>query len=194
MCFRYVCAPRLATAVIAGALLPATAGAYPVGADDRTVKFDMGLTVADAFGCVRGVSDIARTICAEPGIEALHDELRGILIDRLIPAIKPGMTGGEIHAVGVELLRPLEERLRSLGLLPEGRSVDGYRRDCGHTIQRQTISSVYFLPGVQQKVEDGMLGCVEYVWPINDILIAVEDGFLITPEGGVPFTAAGARP
>lgn len=27
MCFRYVCAPRLATAVIAGALLPATAGA-----------------------------------------------------------------------------------------------------------------------------------------------------------------------
>lgn len=31
MCFRYVCAPRLATAVIAGALLPATAGALLSG-------------------------------------------------------------------------------------------------------------------------------------------------------------------
>jgi len=174
-------------------LLPATAGDYAVSASDRTIKFDMGLTVADAFGCIRGVSDIARTICAAPEIEALHDRLRNILIDQLIPAIKPGMTGGAIHAIGVDLLRPLEDQLRSLGLLPEERGVDGYRRDCGHTIQRQTISSVYFLPGVQEKVEANMLGCVEYVWPIGDVLIAVEDGYLVTPAGGIPFTAE-ARP
>lgn len=170
-------------------LLPATAGDYPVRASDRTIKFDMGITVADGFGCIRGVSDIARTICADPEIEAIHDKLRTILIDRLIPAIKPGMTGGDIHAVGVTLLRPLEDELRRLGLLPEGKGVEGYARDCGHTIQRQTISSVYFLPGVRECVEAGMLGCTEYVWPIGDVLIAVEDGYYITAHGGIPFTA-----
>lgn len=175
-------------------LLPATAGDYPVGVHDKTIKFDMGLTVSDSFGCIRGVSDIARTICADAGMEAMHDRLRTILIDKLIPAIKPGMSGGEIHAIGVDLLKPLESDLHRLGLLPEGKGVEGYRRDCGHTIQRQTISAVYFLPGVSEKVEEGMLGCTEYVWPVDDILIAVEDGYLITADGGVPFTAEGEAP
>ncbi len=172
-------------------LLPATAGDYPVSAEDRTIKFDMGLTVADAFGCIRGVSDIARTICRDREIEALHDRLRDILIDELIPSIRGGMSGGEIHAAGVELLRPLEDEFRRLGLLPEGKGVEGYIRDCGHTIQRQTISAVYFLPGVQEKVEEGMLGCTEYVWPIGDVLIAVEDGYIVTPDGAIAFTAEG---
>lgn len=169
--------------------LPATAGDYPVSGQDRTIKFDMGLTVADAFGCLRGVSDIARTVCRDPEIEALHDRLRAILVEDLIPSIRPGMSGAQIHAVGVDLLRPLEDDLRRLGLLPEGKSMEGYLRDCGHTIQRQTISSVYFLPGVNEKVEAEMLGCAEYVWPVGDMLIAVEDGYLITATETIPFTA-----
>ncbi|KAB0268057.1 M24 family metallopeptidase [Microvirga brassicacearum] len=170
-------------------LLPATAGDYPVSTRDKTIKFDMGLMVADAFGCLRGCSDIARTICADSEIEALHDRLRTILVDELIPAIRPGMTGQEVHAVGVDCLRPLEADLRRLGLLPEGMNVDSYLRDCGHTIQRQTISSVYFLPGVTETIEEGMLGCTEYVWPIGEILIAIEDGYLVTESGAIPFTA-----
>jgi Xaa-Pro aminopeptidase len=169
--------------------LPATAGDYPVTPADRTIKFDMGLVVADAFGCIRGCSDIARTICRDPELEAIHDRLRAILVEELIPSIRPGMSGQEIHAVGVEKLRPLEGELRRLGLLPEGKGVDGYVRDCGHTIQRQTISAVYFLPGVTEQVENGMLGCTEYVWPIGDVLIAVEDGYFVTEEGAIPFTA-----
>lgn len=172
-------------------LLPATAGDYPVSATDKTIKFDMGLTVADAFGCIRAVSDIARTICRDPDIEALHDRLRDILVDGLIPSIKAGMSGGEIHAFGIDLLRPLEGDFRRLGLLPEGKGIDGYTRDCGHTIQRQTISAVYFLPGVQEKVEEDMLGCTEYVWPIGDVLIAVEDGYIVTADGGIAFTVEG---
>lgn len=170
-------------------LLPATAGDYQVSVQDRTIKFDMGLTVADAFGCLRGVSDIARTICRDPEIEALHNRLRAILVEDLIPSIRPGMSGAQVHALGVDLLRPLEDHLRRLGLLPDGRSIDGYLRDCGHTIQRQTISSVYFLPGVTETIEPGMLGCTEYVWPVGDTLIAVEDGYLVTPTETIPFTA-----
>ncbi|MBS7703681.1 M24 family metallopeptidase [Chelatococcus asaccharovorans] len=173
-------------------LLPATAGDYPVSATDKTIKFDMGLTVADAFGCIRAVSDIARTICRDPELEALHDRLRDILIDGLIPSIKAGLSGGQIHAIGVDLLRPLEGEFRRLGLLPAGKGIDDYTRDCGHTIQRQTISAVYFLPGVQETVEADMLGCAEYVWPIGDVLIAVEDGYIVMTDGGIAFTAEGA--
>ncbi|MGO4836128.1 hypothetical protein AB4144_28180, partial [Rhizobiaceae sp. 2RAB30] len=112
-----------------------------------------------------------------------------ILIEALIPSIRPGMSGAQIHALGVDLLRPLEGDLRRLGLLPDGKNIDGYLRDCGHTIQRQTISSVYFLPGVTEKIEPDMLGCAEYVWPVGDTLIAVEDGYLVTAAETIPFTA-----
>lgn len=175
-------------------LLPATAGDYRVTAADKTIKFDMGLRATDVFGCTRGCSDIARTICTDPQQAAIHHRLRNLLIDQLTPAIRPGMSGEQIHQVGVDCLRPLEAELHGLNLLPAGKSVDDYRRDCGHTLQRQTISSVYFLPGVSETVEVGMLGCVEYVWPINDVLIAVEDGYLITAEKTLSFTAEGMLP
>lgn len=168
--------------------LPATAGDYPVSRTDKTIKFDMGLQAVDASGCVRGCSDIARTICADPAVQKMHDRLRATLVDELIPAIKPGLSGAQVHAIGVEKLRPLEADLRALGLLTEEMTLDGYKRDCGHTLQRQTISAVYFLPGVSECVENGMLGCVEYVWPIGDILLAVEDGYLVRDNGAIPFT------
>lgn len=175
-------------------LLPATAGDHPVRRDHATIKFDMGIVVADAFGCARAVSDIARTICADPQVAAMCDRLRATLVDVLIPAIRPGMSGEEVHAVGVAALKPLEDDLRAAKLLPPDKTVEGYRRDCGHTIQRQTISSVYFLPGVGETIEPGMLGCAEWVWPIGDVLIAVEDGWIDTPEGTIPFTAKEIRP
>lgn len=175
-------------------LLPATAADYPVHPRDRTVKFDLGVVVTDAFGCARAVSDIARTLCVEPDLARMRDALHRLILEEIIPAIHPGMSGAEVHAVAVEKLRPLEPELRRAGMLPPGGGVEGYQRDCGHTIQRQTISAVYFLPGVTERVECGMLGCVEFVWPIGDILIAVEDGYLVTPEGTIPFTGAGELP
>jgi Xaa-Pro aminopeptidase len=168
--------------------LPATASDAPVSAKDRTIKFDMGIVVHDAAGCARGVSDIARTICNDPALAELHDEMRAALVDKLVPAIRPGMTGAEVHAIGVDCLRPLDAKFRALGLLPEGATVDGYTRDCGHTIQRQTISSVYFSPNNLNVVEEGMIGCVEYVWPIGDVLLAMEDGYLVGADRSIAFT------
>jgi hypothetical protein len=34
-----------------------------------------------------------------------------------------------------------------------------------------------------------MLGCVEYVWPIGHRIIAVEDGYFITDDEVIAFTA-----
>lgn len=169
-------------------LLPATAANYPVGSDDRTVAFDQGIVVRDSAGCVRAVSDIARTVCAMPELTGIYEGLRAALIDGLIPRIRPGMSGAHVHAIGVDCLRPLEGQLRAAGLLPNGMSVDAYTRDCGHAMQRQTISSVYFMPGNTALMEEYMLGCVEYVWAIGDVLIGVEEGYIVLPEGTYPFT------
>lgn len=169
-------------------LLPAIAGDYPLRDGDATIKFDMGVLVRDAFGCVRACSDIARTWSPDETIRAAHDDLRAALVDRLIPAMKPGMTGGRIHALGVEALAGSVPALAAAGLMPQGRGVEGYLRDCGHTLHRTTAGSVYFLPGVSGTIEPGMLGCVEYVWPIGDRILAVEDGYFVTDSEVIPFT------
>lgn len=169
-------------------LLPAIAGDYPILPAHQTIKFDMGILVRDAFGCVRACSDIARTLSPSPAIEQCHDDLRALLVERLIPQMRPGMSGGEIHELGVRSLRECEAGLRKAGLMREGATMDGYSRDCGHTIHRTTSGSVYFLPGVKETIEPGMLGCVEYVWPIGDKIIAVEDGYYVTDTEVIPFT------
>lgn len=169
-------------------LLPATAGDYPAKLDDPTIKFDMGVLVYDDFGCVRACSDIARTICTTPELQAAHDALRAALVDLLIPAMRPGMTGGEVHAEGVKALRACEAELRASGLMPEGVTFEGYTRDCGHILHRTTTATIFFLPGVSATLATGMLGCVEYVWPLGDLVLAVEDGYLVTETGVIAFT------
>lgn len=169
-------------------LLPAMAGDYSINASDETIKFDMGLLVTDSTGIVRGCSDIARSISPDPSLQAAHDKLRMLLVDALIPAIKPGMSGAEIHAIGVEVLRPMTDELRACGLLHPDMDMDGYTRDCGHTLQRQTLATVHFLPGFAETLHAGMLGCTEFVWPIDDKIIACEDGYYVTADGAIPFT------
>ena len=169
-------------------LLPAIAGDYPLLPGHRTIKFDMGLLVRDAFGCVRGCSDIAWTLSPDPAIREARDALRSALVDDLIPAMRPGMTGGAIHALGQDALKRIENVMARAGLMPAGASMDGYVRDCGHTIHRTTAGSVYFLPGVTGTIEPGMLGCVEYVWPVGDAIVAVEDGYYVTETEIIPFT------
>ena len=169
-------------------LLPAIAGNYPVEPSNKTIKFDMGLLVTDSFGIVRGCSDIARSISFDPNLQAVHDKLRALLVDRLIPSIKPGMSGGEIHRIGVDILRPMSDELKSCGMLHPDMEIEGYTRDCGHTLQRQTLATVHFLPGFKETLHAGMLGCTEFVWPIDDKILACEDGYYVTADGAIPFT------
>lgn len=169
-------------------LLPAMAGHYPISANDETITFDTGLLVTDSTGVVRGCSDIARSFSRDPKIQAAYERLRNALVDDLIPAIKPGMSGAEIHKIGVEALRPLTDELRACGMLHEDMDMDGYTRDCGHTLQRQTLATVHFMPAFSGTLHEGMLGCTEFVWPIDDKILACEDGYYVTPNGAVPFT------
>ncbi|RAH97386.1 Xaa-Pro aminopeptidase [Acuticoccus sediminis] len=169
-------------------LLPAMAGDYPVLPGHKTIKYDMGLLVTDSTGVVRGCSDIARTLSFDVDLQAAHDRLRALLVDELIPSLMPGMTGEEAHARGVAVLRPVVDEMKRIGMLHPEMTIEGYTRDCGHTLQRQTLATVHFMPGDTGTFHAGMLGCTEFVWPIDDKIIACEDGYYVTPEGAIPFT------
>jgi Xaa-Pro aminopeptidase len=170
-------------------VLPAIASGYRVDRSNKTIKFDMGLFVLDSAGCVRGCSDIARSISPNPDLQEMHDLLRRLLVDKLIPAIQPGMSGGDVHQLGIDVLRPHTHAFCAAGMLPESMAITGYTRDCGHTLERQTITTLHFLPGEKRALATGMLGCTEYVWPFEDKILAVEDGYFVTARGSIPFTA-----
>lgn len=175
-------------------LLPAIAGDYPLLPEHETIKFDMGLLVRDSHGCVRACSDIARTWCRDPDVRKAHDDLRAALVDHLIPSMRPGMSGADMHRLGIAALASAEPALRAAGLMPRTGGLAGYTRDCGHTLHRTTAGSVYFLPSAQGIVEPHMLGCVEYVWPLGHRILAVEDGYYVTEDNVIPFTVQGALP
>lgn len=170
-------------------LVPAAPSAKQLSSSNQTIKFDMGTQLLDQAGRVRGCSDIARTYCATPELQEFTELLRTILLDRLIPAIQAGMTGAEIHRIGCEALAEHDSRFHAWGVLPEGRSSLEYGRDCGHVINRQTICTTYFTADSSTTVEVGMSGCVEFVWPVGELIIAVEEAYVITDSGAIAITA-----
>ncbi len=171
------------------ALVPAAPSPNVVSSRNRTVKFDMGTQVLDLAGRVRGCSDIAKTLCNTPELEEFQSLLRTILLDRVIPAIRPGVTGAAVHGSATEALAEQDDRARGWNLLPQGRSGKEYSRDCGHVINRQTICTIYLEPGCEQQIEAGMSGCVEFVWPVDEAVVAIEDAYLVTEAGAIPITA-----
>lgn len=170
-------------------LVPAAPTDNPLSNRNRTIKFDMGTQVLDGRGRVRGCSDIARTICATDELKQFQDKLREILLERVIPAIRPGVTGAEVHAAATQALAEHDELFRSWGVLPEGKSGRDYARDCGHIINRQTICNIYFTPTTHLAVKAGMSGCVEFVWGVADLIIATEEAYVVTEDGAIPITA-----
>lgn len=170
-------------------LVPATPSDYRLSRNNQTIKFDMGTQVLDDRGRVRGCSDIARTICATSELRRFQDKLQELVLDRVIPMIRPGVTGAQVHAAATEALAEHDGLFRSWGVLPEGRSAREYARDCGHIINRQTICNIYFTPQAQLPVQAGMSGCVEFVWGVSDLIVATEEAYVVTEAGAIPITA-----
>lgn len=170
-------------------LVPAAPTPNLVSGRNRTVKFDMGTQILDLAGRVRGCSDIAKTLCNSPELEEFQALLRATLLDRVIPAIRPGVSGAVVHEAATEALAEQDDRVRGWDLLPHGRSGKEYARDCGHVINRQTICTIYLEPGCEQQIEAGMSGCVEFVWPVDEAVVAIEDAYLVTESGAIPITA-----
>lgn len=169
-------------------LTPAVPIAAPITPQTKTVKMDMGTQVFDRAGRVRAASDLALTLCNTPELAAFQELLDDIILDDVIPAIRPGITGEEVHAVGVEALRRHEAQIRAWDQLPPDQGVDGYVRDCGHAMNRQSYNSISFMPGNKVTMQDHMVGCVEFVWPYKDAVIAIEHAYIVNGSRAIPIT------
>jgi Xaa-Pro aminopeptidase len=169
-------------------LYPAMPSSFPITAATQTIKFDMGTLVVDRRGLIRGCSDLARTCAFGPQAAEMNAALDAILRDDLPRGIRPGRSGGEVYASGVAALKEHEPRFRALGFLPSGTAAEGYARDCGHGLARQTPCTVRFAAGVRAVLEDGMMACAELVWPHRRNVFAVEDAWFLDGRGGVNLT------
>jgi Xaa-Pro aminopeptidase len=167
---------------------PAVPTSFAITDRTRTVKFDMGVQVVDGRGLIRGCSDIARTCAFGDAASAMNDVLDQVLRNGLPRTLRPGVSGAEAYRGGVASLKEHEEAFRRLGYLAPHMTAEGYRRDCGHALGRQTPSSVHFLPDDQEVVEDGMVICEELVWPVGNDVFAVEDIWFVGPDGPVNVT------
>ncbi|MDR7419071.1 MAG: M24 family metallopeptidase [Armatimonadota bacterium] len=167
---------------------PAVPTSAPITERTRTVKFDMGVRVVDGRGLVRGCSDVARTCAFGEAAMAMDSTLDHVLRESLPRALRAGIRGSEMYRSGVAALQEREPSFRALGYLPQGRTVEDYRRDCGHALGRQTPSSVHFLPHDDAIVEEGMVVCLELVWPMRDEVFAHEDIWLMSHDGPMNIT------
>jgi Xaa-Pro aminopeptidase len=169
-------------------LYPAVPTSFAITERTSTVKFDMGVQVVDSHGLIRGCSDIARTCAFGGTASAMNDALDQVLHDGLPRALRAGVSGAEAYRGGLTALKEHEAAFRQLGYLAPSKTAEGYRRDCGHTLGRQTPSSIHFLPDDHETVEEGMVICAELVWPTGDDVFALEDIFFVGSSGPVNVT------
>jgi Xaa-Pro aminopeptidase len=154
----------------------------------RTVKFDMGVQVVDSRGLIRGCSDLARTCAFGDKATAMAAALDHVLLEGLPRTLRAGVSGADMYRGGLAALREHESAFRRLGYLLPSRTIEGYHRDCGHALGRQTPSSVHFLPNDHEVVEEGMVVCLELVWPVGDEVFAHEDIWIVDHDRPVNIT------
>lgn len=156
--------------------------------DTATVKMDMGVLALDDRGRVRGCSDIARTMTGVPHLAELIAELQLVIKNDVIPSARAGMPAESLHEVAVAALGRLDTTLLTLGPSQGKARPSDYSRDCGHTLNRQSIASVRFAPGHPELLEEHMVGCAEIVWPSTGQAIAVEESFFVAAGGALAIT------
>ena len=64
-----------------------------------------------------------------------------------------------------------------------------YDRDTGHLLGKNNLAHLRFVRGDKQALQEGMIACCEYQWPVNGYAIAYEDTCLVTSTGGLNLTS-----
>lgn len=151
----------------------------------NSLKLDSGIFVFDD-GLFHASSDIARTVTTTAAADEVADIMEKVLVEQTIPGIKPGMTGDEIHRMGVNQMAAQAEVFQRNGYMPNSFSWrDGYPRDIGHSMDRQETTHFHFKPGSTLKVLPGMVGCIEYHCAYDGHSIAAEDTFVLDDQGAI---------
>jgi Xaa-Pro aminopeptidase len=108
------------------------------------------------------------------------------VVAEIIPEIRPGMTGEQIHSIAVGKMADHEPVFRAHGYMPDDFSWrTGYTRDVGHVIERQESYTFYFRPGTSRPLHRGMVSCVEIHCVHNGHNLTFEDTFVAEDAGPV---------
>ncbi len=158
---------------------------YVIHKGINSLKLDSGIFVFDD-GLFHASSDIARTVTTTAAADEVVDLMEKVLVEQTIPGIKPGMTGEEIHKMGVNQMGAYADVFFKHGYMPSSFSWrHGYPRDIGHSMERQETTHFHFRPGVTLKMLAGMVGCIEYHCAYDNHSIAAEDSFVLDDQGAI---------
>ena len=163
---------------------------YWVKSENNTVKFDSGIKLYDNYGYLRGVSDIARTLCFNKEAQEVYDVFDRIMLEQGIPAAVIGGTGEDVYMATCEEINKNIEYIHDRGLIPSHikKLEDVYSRDVGHLLGKEEPANLCLKRGDKRKFKDGMLGCYEIQWGYKDHSFGTEDSFIVTKEGAINFT------
>ncbi|MCR4424623.1 MAG: M24 family metallopeptidase, partial [Firmicutes bacterium] len=166
-------------------IYPSRPGNYKLSKGINSLKIDAGVFAFDD-GLFHACSDIARTVTTSDAAEEVFDAMERVMLEETIPGILPGMTGEQIHSMGVNQMGAKESVFRKHGYMPDSFSWrTGYPRDIGHVLERQESNTFGFKPGVTRPVHAGMVGCVEFHCAYDGHAMTCEDSFVIDEGGAI---------
>ena len=170
-------------------IFPANPAPYPLDRACNVLKVDAGCLLFDTEGYLLGCSDIARTLALSEAGKDLYRRFRVGVRRALIPAAAAGRCGQDIHEIGVAAIWDERRELSANPLFVDlDRPDRSYDRDVGHLLGKNNLAHLRFAHGDRETLQEGMIACCEYQWPIAGHAIAYEDTCLVTPKGGLNLT------
>jgi len=167
-------------------IFPSNPAAHPIDERINTLKIDAGCMIFDQTGVLLGCSDIARTLCFTKDGMDIYELFRQSVIDRLLPACRNGAEGKAIHHLAIEDLKRVDRPGNSLSR--KIATPADFNRDVGHVLGKNNLSHLQFTASSSDVLEQGMIACCEYQWPLKGHTVAYEDTGLVTEGGGLNFT------
>jgi len=176
--------------VTARTIFPANPAPFPLNDSANALKVDAGCWLYDEDGSLLGCSDIARTLpLSEAGTE-LYEVFKHGVRSVLIPSAAAGKMGQDMHNTGVGAVWGKRQKLSTNSLFVDLDEPDvSYDRDVGHLLGKNNLAHLRFAHGDREFLQEGMIACCEYQWPLNGHAIAYEDTCLVTPKGGLNLTS-----
>ncbi|HYE84327.1 MAG TPA: M24 family metallopeptidase [Clostridia bacterium] len=157
----------------------------------RAIKIDAGVSLRGETGIHYAASDIARTIIFDDEVQKAYNKFEDYMVRNVIPNIKPGMSGKDIHELAVTQIEKERYFFENIGMIPAGNLNETFNRDVGHLVGLQEPVTMFFTKNTGMKVDEGMIGALEYQWSYKGFGIGVEDLFVIESEGGLNYSRDG---
>lgn len=171
-------------------IFPANPAPYPIDDKMNALKIDAGCLLFNREGVLLGCSDIARTLSRSDAANELYSMFQRGVQHTLIPGSAAGRTGESLHADAVRAIWGQRNQLGGNPLFVDLADPEReYNRDTGHLLGKNNLAHLRLARGDTQKLQEGMVACCEYQWPLRGYAVAYEDTCLVTRNGGLNLTS-----